>query len=48
LPTGWLQERFQNLNPLVQFDLAPLQVQIKTVTVTPKGVYLEASFALAP
>jgi hypothetical protein len=48
LPTGWLQERFQNLNPLVRFDLAPLQVQIKTVTVTPKGVYLEASFALAP
>ncbi len=48
LPAGWLQERVKQLNPLIRFDLAPLQVQLQTVTVSPKGVYVTAKFALAP
>ncbi|MCX7642978.1 MAG: DUF2993 domain-containing protein [Armatimonadetes bacterium] len=48
LPAGWLQERFKQLNPLIRFDLAPLQVQLQTVSVTPKGVHLTAKFALSP
>lgn len=48
LPAGWLQERFKQLNPLIRFDLAPLQVQLQTVTVTSKGVHIMAKFALAP
>ncbi len=48
LPAGWLQERFQNLNPLVRFDLTPLQIQIQTITVSPRGVQFEALFSLSP
>ncbi|MCS7185790.1 MAG: DUF2993 domain-containing protein [Armatimonadetes bacterium] len=48
LPAGWLQERFKQLNPLIRFDLAPLQVQLQTVSVTPKGLHLTAKFALSP
>ncbi len=48
LPTGWLQERLKQLNPLIRFDLAPLQVQLQTVTVTPEGVGITANFTLAP
>lgn len=48
LPAGWLQERFKELNPLIRFDLAPLQVQLQTITVAPKGVHVTAKFALAP
>jgi len=48
LPTGWLQERFKQLNPLIRFDLSPLQVQLQTVAVSPKGVRVAARFALAP
>lgn len=48
LPAGWLQERFQKLNPIVRFDLAPLRVQIETVTVTPEGINISAKFALSP
>lgn len=48
LPTGWLQERFQKFNPLIRFDLSPLQIQLQTVNVSPEGVWVEAKFALAP
>ncbi len=48
LPIGWLQERFKQLNPLIRFDLAPLQVQLQTVAVAPKGVHIAATFSLAP
>lgn len=48
LPAGWLQERFKKLNPLIRFDLTPLQVQLQTVTVSPKGVHITANFALSP
>ncbi len=48
LPANWLQERFKNLNPLLRFDLSPLQVRLHTVQVTPKGVWLFATFTLAP
>lgn len=48
LSTSWLQERFKQLNPLIRFDLSPLQVQLQTVTVNSKGVHITAEFSLTP
>lgn len=48
LPASWLQDKFKALNPLLRFDLTPLQINLHTVTVTPKGVGLAADFSLAP
>lgn len=48
LPVGWLQEQFQNLNPLIRFDFSPLQVQLKTLKISSKGVYIFANFSLSP
>ncbi|MFA0751183.1 MAG: hypothetical protein SLRJCFUN_001586 [Candidatus Fervidibacter sp.] len=48
LPPNWLQERFNKLNPLLRFDLSPLQLNLHTVRVTPNGVSLLATFSLSP
>ncbi|GBC98359.1 hypothetical protein HRbin17_00868 [bacterium HR17] len=48
LPADWLQERLKRFNPLMKFDLAPLQLTLHTVQVTPQGVSLAANFSLAP
>lgn len=48
LPAGWLQERFQSLNPLIRFDLSPLQVRLKTVKVLPEGLSISADFSFSP
>lgn len=48
LPAGWLQERLRKFNPLIRFDLSPMQVQLQTVNVSPEGVKLEAEFTLSP
>jgi len=48
LPSNWLQERFKNFNPLLRFDLSPLQLNLHTVRVTPKGIWLLATFSLSP
>ncbi len=48
LPANWLQERLKAFNPLIRFDLAPLQVHLQPLIVSPKGVQIAASFTLAP
>lgn len=48
LPTGWLQERFKAFNPLIRFDLAPLEVRLHSLLLTPKGAQFTATFSLSP
>ncbi|MCS7264519.1 MAG: DUF2993 domain-containing protein [Armatimonadetes bacterium] len=47
LPSGWVQGRLQNFNPLIRFDLSPIQVQIKNLKVLPEGIYIFAEFSLS-
>ncbi|MGQ9727009.1 MAG: LmeA family phospholipid-binding protein, partial [Candidatus Fervidibacter sp.] len=48
LPAGWLQERLREFNPLIRFDLSPMQVQLQTINVSPEGLKFEAEFTLSP
>lgn len=48
LPVGWLQERFKGLNPIMRFDLTPMQIRLHTVMVTPTSVSFSADFSLSP
>ncbi len=48
LPAGWLQEQLQKLNPLIRFDLSPLQVRLTTADVSSDGVFISADFSLSP
>lgn len=48
LPADWLQERFKAFNPLVRFDLSPLKVQWRSMSVTQEGIHLSADFSLRP
>ena len=48
LPVGWLQERLKAFNPLLRLDLAPLQVNLSAIFVSPEGIRIAATCSLAP
>lgn len=47
VPTRLFQDYLQSLNPLIRFDLSPLQVRLTNLNVSKKGVSMSAEFSLS-